>query len=189
MDPKIKLFLLIIISTLTLLMNELILIMILFFSVITIVLILRIQSKLFKWIKPILIVCILIILIDTFTYSPIKFTIEGLIFGFKISLRLLTLLIMVFTFISTTTPKQLLESFSFLPRDMALMLTIAFRLLPIVEDGIIKIVNAQKARGLDFKSLNPFKTYFPVLVPLFGKTLEGSYRLALAMESRGFEGK
>ncbi len=189
MDAKIKLFLLIIVSTLTLFMNELIWIILLFLSVVTLVLILRIQSKLFKWIKPILLVCLLIILIDTFTYSPIKFTTEGLIFGFKISLRLLTLLIMVFAFISTTPPKQLLESFSFLPRDMALMLMIAFRLLPVVEDGIVKIVNAQKARGLNFKSLNLFKTYFPVLVPLFGKTLEGSYRLALAMEARGFEGK
>ena len=189
MNPKIKLFLLIIVSTLTLFVNELIWIILLFLSVITIVLILRIQSKLFKWIKPILIICLLIVLIDTFTYTPIKFTIEGLNLGFKVSLRLLTLVIMIFAFISTTPPKQLLESFSFLPREMALMLTIAFRLLPIVGDRIIKILNAQKARGLNFRSLNPFKTYFPVLVPLFGKTLEGSYRLALSMESRGFEGK
>lgn len=170
-------------------MNELIWVILLFLSVISIVSILRIQSKLFKWIKPILIICVFIILVDTFTYSPIEFTTEGLIFGFKVSLRLLTLLIIVFAFISTTSPKQLLESFSFLPSGIALMLTIAFRLLPVVEDRIVKIVNAQKARGMSFKTLNPFRNYFPVLIPLFGKTLEGSYRLALAMESRGFEGK
>jgi len=189
MDAKIKLFLLIAVSTLNLFINDLFWIILLFLSVVSMILILRIQSKLFKWIKPILIVCLLIVLIDAFTYSQLKFTIEGLIFGFKISIRLLTLIVIVFAFISTTPPKQLIGSFSFLPRDIALMLTIAFGLLPMVEDGIVKIINAQKARGLNFKSLNPFRTYFPILIPLFGKTLEGSYRLALAMEARGFEGK
>jgi len=163
--------------------------LIVFLAVILGIFLLRIHSKLFEWIKPILIICVFIVLIQTFTYTPIGFSIEGLLFGITISLRLLTLLLAVFTFVSTTPPKELLEGFSFLPKEIALMLMLAFRLLPLVKKEIVTIVNAQKARGLNFKTLNLFKTYFPILVPLFAKTLEGSNRMALAMESRGFKGK
>jgi energy-coupling factor transporter transmembrane protein EcfT len=114
---------------------------------------------------------------------------EGFFFGIVISLRLLVLFLAVFAFMSSTPPKQLFETFDFLPYDLALMLTLAFRLLPIIKNEITMIMNAQKARGLNFWSLNIFKTYFPIFVPLFGKTLEGSNHLALTMESRGFRGK
>jgi energy-coupling factor transport system permease protein len=69
------------------------------------------------------------------------------------------------------------------------VLMLSLKLLPLVKDEAIKIINAQKSRGLNFKSLNFSRTYFPVMIPLFSKTLERSNRLALAMESRGFEGK
>jgi energy-coupling factor transport system permease protein len=94
---------------------------------------------------------------------------------------------LVFAVVSTTSTKQLLESFDFLPKELGIMLMIAFRLLPLVKDETTKIINAQKARGLNFRTINIIKSYFPILVPLFGKMLEGSNRLALAMESRGFE--
>ena len=110
-------------------------------------------------------------------------------FGITISLRLFVVLSLVFAFVSTTSMKELFESFTFLPSELALMLMLSLRLLPLVKDETIKIINAQKARGLNFKSLNFFRTYFPVMIPLFSKTLERSNRLALAMESRGFEGK
>jgi len=189
MNPKLKLLLLIIFSTCTLFITDLFYMSIIFLAVIFGILLLKIHSKLFEWIKPILIICVFIVLIQTFTYTPITFSIEGLLFGITISLRLLTLLLAVFAFVSITPPKELLESFSFLPNEIALMLMLSFRLLPLVKKEIVGIVNAQKARGLNFKTPNLFKTYFPILVPLFAKTLEGSNRMALAMESRGFKGK
>lgn len=189
MNPKLKLLLLIVFSTSTLFITDLFYMLIVFLAVILGILLLKIHSKLFEWIKPILMICVFIVVIQTFTYTPIRFSIEGLLYGMTISLRLLTLLLAVFAFVSTTSPKQLLESFSFLPKEIALMLMLAFRLLPLVKKEIVAIVNAQKARGLNFKTLNLFKTYFPILVPLFARTLEGSNHMALAMESRGFEGK
>jgi len=189
MNPKLKLLLLIIFSTCTLFITNLFYMSIVFLGVVLGILLLKIQSKLFEWIKPILMICVFIVLIQTFTYTPIAFSIEGLLFGITISLRLLSLLLVVFVFVSTTPPKELLEAFDFLPNEIALMLMLAFRLLPLVKREIVSIVNAQKARGLNFKSLNLLKTYFPILVPLFARTLEGSNRMALAMESRGFKGK
>lgn len=160
-----------------------------FLVTIFVIFLLRIHSKAFEWIKSILFICFIVIILQTFTYFPISFTMEGFFFGIVISLRLLVLFLAVFAFMSSTPPKQLFETFDFLPYDLALMLTLAFRLLPIIKNEITMIMNAQKARGLNFWSLNIFKTYFPIFVPLFGKTLEGSNHLALTMESRGFRGK
>jgi energy-coupling factor transport system permease protein len=112
-----------------------------------------------------------------------------MVFGITISMRLLTLLIVIFTFTFTTSPREILKVFSFLPYEIAIMLMLSFRFVPLVKDEVAKIINAQKSRGLNFRSVNFFKTYFPILVPLFVKTLEGSNHLALAMESRGFEVK
>ena len=160
-----------------------------FLVVIIGILFLKTYSKLIEWIKPILFICIFVVILQTFTYLPISFSMEGFFFGIIISLRLLILFLSVFTFMSTTSSKQLFETFDFLPYNLALMLALAFRLLPLIKNEIAMIMNAQKSRGLNFWSLNIFKTYFPILVPLFGKTLEGSNHLALAMESRGFKGK
>ena len=189
MNPKLKLVLLIIFSTCTLFINNLYYMLIIFLAVILGIFLLRIQSKLFEWIRPILFICVFIVLVQTFGYTPLTFSIEGLLFGITISLRLLSLLLVVFTFVSTTPAKELLESFSFLPNDIALMLMLAFRLLPLVKNEITSIVNAQKSRGLNFRNINIFKTYFPILVPLFARTLEGSNRMALSMEARGFKEK
>ena len=189
MNPKIKLIFLIIFSTLIFFIKDLVLMTAVFLATIVGIFLLKIYSKSLEWIKPILFICIFVVILQTFTYSPISFSMEGFFFGLIILLRLLVLFLVVFAFMSTTEPKQLFEVFDFLPYDLAFMLTLAFRLLPIVKNEIVMIMNAQKARGLNFWSLNIFKTYFPILVPLFVKTLEGSNHLALAMEARGFKGK
>jgi len=189
MNPKLKLLLLIVISTSVIFITDLFWMSLIFLTVILVVLLLKIHTRLLEWIKPILIVSVFVIILQSFTHTPMKFTTEGLLFGVVISLRLLSLLTLVFAFVSTTKPRQLLDSFSFLPREIGLMLMLSLRLLPMVKDGIVKIMNAQRVRGLNFRSPNIFRTYFPILVPLFSKTLEGSNRLALAMEARGFEVK
>ena len=181
--------LLIIFSIFIVFLRDLLIITTLFLGVTLIVFLLRIHSRLFEWIKPILFVCVFIVILQTFTTVPFRFSMEGMVFGITISMRLLTLLTLVFTFTSTTSSREIIEAFSFLPYEVAIMLMLSLRFIPLIKDEFTKIINAQKARGLDFRSLNFFKTYFPILVPLFVKSLEGSNHLALAMESRGFKGK
>jgi len=188
MNSKVKLLLLIVISTCVLFIKDFFYISLVLIAIVISVFLLKIHSKLLEWFKPISIICFFIIILNTFTYVPLKFSLEGLMFGITMSLKLFVVLSVVFIFVSTTSVKELFESFSFLPSELALMLMLAFRLLPLVKDETLKIINVQKSRGLNFKSLNFFRTYFPILIPLFSKTLEKSNRLALAMESRGFEG-
>lgn len=181
--------LLIIFSVCIVFVRNLTIIFSLFLSVVFIVFLLKIQSKFFEWIKPILLVGFFVIVLQSFSYIPFEFSIEGIIFGITISIRLITLLTVVFIFTSTTSPKDILEAFSFLPYEVATMLMLSLRFIPLVKDEVTKIINAQKSRGLDFRNPNILKTYFPIFVPLFAKTLEGSNHLALAMESRGFKSK
>jgi energy-coupling factor transport system permease protein len=189
MNPKIKLLFLILISTCALFIKDLLHISLIFIAIIISVFLLKIHSKILEWFKSISIVCFFIVVLHTFTYVPLTFSFEGLIFGITMSLRLFVVLSVVFAFVSTTSVKDLFESFSFLPNELALILMLAFSFLPSVKDETLKIINAQKSRGLNFKTLNFFRTYFPIMIPLFSKTLDKSNHLALAMESRGFEGK
>lgn len=187
MNPKLKLLGLITISTCTLFINNLLYTFFIFLGIIFGILLLRIHLKFLGWIKFILIICGFIILLQTFTYSGIGFSVQGLLFGVMVSFRLLILMLVVFTFVYTTPAKQLTQAFDFLPKEITLMLTLAFRLLPTIKEELVMIINAQTTRGLNFKNVNFFKTYFPILIPLFGKTLERSNYTALAMESRGFK--
>ncbi len=53
------------------------------------------------------------------------------------------------------------------------------------------IMNAQKARGMDFGEgnlLKKIKSVIPILIPLFVSSFRRADDLAVAMESRGYQG-
>jgi energy-coupling factor transport system permease protein len=187
-NPKIKLFIVVAVSTLTLALgwNPLYITPI-FFLVLLSIFLFKVYKKLLGWLKFLVTVGLLIILIQTFTYSGFGFSFEGLTYGMTFSLRFLTLILLVFVFVHTTPTRRLVEAFSFLPYPLSFMLMLSLSLLPKIEDLAKTIVNAQKARGLNFKTLNIFKVYPPILIPLLSKTLEKSQQLALALQTRGFE--
>ena len=174
-------------SSLSMFIDNIFFTVIIFLITGTAIFILKLHSKFFDWIKFIIFVCVLIILIQSFTYSGLRFTTEGLLFGVITSLKLLTITSLVFAFISTIPLEQLSKMFDFLPKEMSMMLTLTLRLLFIMKEQILTIVQAQKARGLNFNTLNVFKVYFPIFVPLFNKILENSQRMALSIESRGMK--
>ena len=187
MKPKIKLFFLVIFPTLLLILRNLVYIIPFFvgISFLALYLMLKHKLRLYNWLKFILPICLLIILLQSFTYAGLGFSFEGLNFGLLVSLRLLTILLAVFIFISTTPYKELVESLSFLPPKVTSILTLSLSLLPKIEDIIVNVVNAQKVRGVNFKSPNFLKTYPPLLIPIFTKTLEKAEQLSLALQARG----
>ena len=101
----------------------------------------------------------------------------------------------------TTTPNALtdgIESLLYpftkvkLPvHEIAMMMSIALRFIPILLEETDKIMKAQIARGADFESGNIFrrvKSMVPILVPLIISAFRRAYDLAMAMEARCYRG-
>jgi energy-coupling factor transport system permease protein len=75
--------------------------------------------------------------------------------------------------------------------DIAIMMTIALRMIPTLAEETDKIIKAQKARGADFENGNPIKrarSLLPILVPLFVSSFKRADELATAMEARCYRG-
>lgn len=75
--------------------------------------------------------------------------------------------------------------------EMAMMLMIALRFIPIFMEELDKIMKAQLSRGADFESGNMIKrikSYVPVFIPLFVSAIRRATDLAQAMDARCFDG-
>ena len=101
----------------------------------------------------------------------------------------------------TTSPSDLTDAiekllkplsvFHIKVHEIAMMMTIALRFIPVFLEETDKIMNAQKARGADFESGNVFqriKALIPVLIPLFVSSFRCANDLATAMECRCYNG-
>ncbi|GAF37650.1 transmembrane component of general energizing module of ECF transporters [Lentilactobacillus farraginis DSM 18382 = JCM 14108] len=69
------------------------------------------------------------------------------------------------------------------------MLSIALRFVPTLMDEMETIMNAQRARGVDFGSgslKHRVRAAVPLLVPLFTGAINHAENLSTAMEARGF---
>ena len=72
-----------------------------------------------------------------------------------------------------------------------MMMSIALRFIPTLMEETSKIMNAQKARGVDFSSgglVKRAKALIPILVPLFISAFRRADELATAMECRCYHG-
>ncbi|MCR5830197.1 MAG: energy-coupling factor transporter transmembrane protein EcfT [Lachnospiraceae bacterium] len=130
-----------------------------------------------------------------------KITDNGLINAAFMVLRLMLLVVGSGMMTYTTTPSQLtagMESlfkplgiFKVPVHEVAMMMSIALRFIPILLEEADKIMKAQQARGADFESgniLKRAKALIPVLVPLFVSAFRRAGELAEAMEARCYHG-
>ena len=126
---------------------------------------------------------------------------EGLIQAFRMAIRLSYLIIGSSIMTLTTTPNQLTDAMEnlFNPlkaikvpvHEIAMMMSIALRFIPILMEETDKIMKAQIARGADFESGNLIKrvtNMIPLLVPLFVSAFQRANDLAMAMEARCYHG-
>ena len=135
------------------------------------------------------------------TLWKLTITQEGLKTAFNIALRLVMLIIGSSIMTLTTTPNNLTDgmekSMKFLKifhvpvHEVAMMMSIALRFIPILLEETDKIMKAQIARGADFESGNlvkKAKALVPLLVPLFISAFRRANDLAMAMEARCYRG-
>jgi len=135
------------------------------------------------------------------TIWKLTITKEGLRTAVFMALRLTMLIIGSSVMTLTTTPNNLtdgmekamkpLRIFKVPVHEIAMMMSIALRFIPILLEETDKIMKAQIARGADFESGNIFKkakALVPLLVPLFISAFRRANDLAMAMEARCYRG-
>lgn len=73
--------------------------------------------------------------------------------------------------------------------EIAMMVSIALRFIPTIIEETMRIMDAQKSRGVDFengKLSQKIVAILSLIVPLFSVAFERAYELADAMEARGY---
>ena len=131
----------------------------------------------------------------------LKITKEGVRLAVFMAIRLTFLIIGSSIMTLTTTPNNLtdgmekmlspLKVFKVPVHEVAMMMSIALRFIPILLEETDKIMKAQIARGADFESGNLFqkaKALVPLLVPLFISAFRRANDLAMAIEARCYRG-
>lgn len=136
-----------------------------------------------------------------FELGWINISLEGIINAVKIIIRFVLIVFMSTILTLTTTPLEIadgiesllnpLKRFKVPVQEIALILSIALRFVPTLMQETEKIMNAQRARGVDFSSgslIERMKKVVPLLIPLFISSIDRADQLAVAMTARGYRG-
>ncbi len=131
----------------------------------------------------------------------LKITTGGLINAAFVVVRIAMLMMVSSVLTYTTSPTDLTDGLERLMKpltifhvkvhEIAMMMTIALRFIPVLLEETDKIMNAQKARGADMESghlVKRVKALIPVLIPLFVSAFRRAGDLATAMECRCYNG-
>ena len=126
---------------------------------------------------------------------------EGIRLAIRMGVRLTFLVIGSSVMTLTTTPNELTDGLErmFSPlrkvgvpvHEIAMMMSIALRFIPILMEETDKIMKAQMARGADFETgglIKRVRNMIPLLIPLFVSAFKRAGDLALAMEARCYHG-
>lgn len=162
-----------------------------------------------RGLKPVFLLIIMTVLIKLFMTQGevlvqvwiIKITKEGIAGACLLSARFILLIVSSSVMTFTTTPNELTSGIESLlgplrivklpVHEMAMMMTIALRFIPILIEETDRIMKVQSARCADFESGNLVRrarNMLPLLVPLFVSAVRRADDLAMAMEARGYRG-
>lgn len=138
---------------------------------------------------------------ELFHFWIFHITENGLRIAVFMAVRLIYLIMGSSIMTFTTTPNGLTDGIESLLRplnrfrvpvhEVAMMMSIALRFIPLLLEETDKIMKAQIARGADFESGNLIKkakAMVPLLVPLFISAFRRANDLAMAMEARCYRG-
>ncbi|MBR0418251.1 MAG: energy-coupling factor transporter transmembrane protein EcfT [Erysipelotrichaceae bacterium] len=158
--------------------------------------------------KPMIMMMIFLLVINSLTIKTgeILFTIgsfdiysDAIFNTLFVIVRLLLMISITTLLTATTNPLDLtlgiewllkpLEILHFPSHEVAMMVSIALRFIPTIIEETMRIMNAQKSRGVDFENgrlAEKIAAILSLIVPLFSVAFERAYELADAMEARGY---
>ena len=135
------------------------------------------------------------------SWGFIKITKEAVYYTLFLAGRLFLLVLGSSLLTLTTTPVSLADGIESLLKplkvvhfpvhELALIMSIALRFIPILTDETARIMNAQKARGGDFETgglIKKVKAVIPVLIPLLISAFRRADELGDAMDARCYSG-
>ena len=165
---------------------------------------------LIRGLKPIFFIIIFTFILNLFFQTTgnelvhvgfIRITDTGLRMASFMAVRLILLVVSSQLLTLTTSPISLTDGLEtglhwmnriHVPvHEIAMMMSIALRFIPILMEETNRIMSAQISRGADFESGGPIrkaKSLIPLLIPLFVSAFRRANDLALAMEARGYHG-
>ncbi len=136
-----------------------------------------------------------------FAWKFIHITNQGVSNTVFFTIRLVYLVVGTSVMTLTTTPNKLtdgleeglkpLSKIGIPVHEIAMMMSIAMRFIPILAEEADKIKKAQMARGANFEEgsiVQRAKAMVPILVPLFVSAFRRANDLATAMEARCYHG-
>lgn len=126
-----------------------------------------------------------------FTVFGVVVTLDGLLFGLAMGLRVALMVLAAGVWMMSTSPQKMTLGLlkMGLPYKAGLAMSTAIRFVPLINAERATIVEAQRARGLRLEKGNPFvraKKSVSVIGPMFLRALDLAQSLAIAMDARGF---
>lgn len=168
-------------------------------------------SSLFRQLKALWIMMIILLIINIFTYRTTDDQIWFYLFSypiyygpfiqtFYIFARLVLMIALTMVLTGTTRPLDLtyalewymapLKIIHFPVHEVAMTISIALRFIPTLLDETGRIMKAQESRGVDFrhgKIKERLRAIVALIIPLFISAFQRSDELANAMEARGYD--
>ncbi len=171
----------------------------------------KVPFKLFiKGLKPLILIMTFTALLNLFLtaqgkiifeYGIFKITDKGFLLSVFMVLRILFLVVGSSFLLYTTSPVSMTSGLESLMKplkkigvpahEISMMMSIALRFIPTLIEETDKIMSAQKSRGANLDEGNIIKrakALIPILVPLFISAFRRADELAMAMESRCYNG-
>lgn len=167
-------------------------------------------KSLLRSVKAVLFLLVFMTLLNLFFYQGetvlwswkfITITKEAIYYTLFLAVRLFLLVLGSSLLTLTTTPVALadgveslltpLKIVRFPVHELALIMSIALRFIPILTDETSRIMNAQKARGADFETgglIKRVKAIVPILIPLLISAFRRADELGDAMDARCYSG-
>lgn len=159
--------------------------------------------------KPFLLLLSITVLLQIFFYPGeelvsiwfLKISREGIIASLNIFLKLVLIFLLTSVFTMTTSPLELtsglekalspFKRYGLPVHELAMMVTIAIRFIPLLLEEAERIIRAQLSRGapIDHGSIwQRTRSLYAILIPLFISVFRRADHLATAMEARCYRG-
>ncbi len=132
-----------------------------------------------------------------FEWGPIVVSVRGVELGILVAYRAVIALGFGVLLVATTSPVHIADALERLlaplrlfrvpVEDVAMILSIALRTIPLLSDEASQVAMAQRSRGVqgfDKGILSRMKSYASLVVPLLEGSLRHAERLAVAMDAR-----